>query len=225
MDEAPDCGEDILRYRLLESLREYSAEQLTIEETTAVNRRHLEWYAGWTDEAHSSWIGTDQQVWLQRAHMEQENVRAALHFSLCDFELESASHGMRIMANLGQYWALRGNLTDARGLLTLFLKHPGTQESYSWRARALLIAGGLAGFQEDWNSASQLFEESLTIARKCDPSRIGSSEIKLGDVAFVSGDLQSARHYYQRALISYAEVRRARWRCSRVWRSRINRHD
>jgi predicted ATPase/DNA-binding SARP family transcriptional activator len=203
MDEAQDNSEDLLRYRLLESLREYSAEQLSDQDTSAAKRRHLLWFAMWSNEANSSWSGTEQQRWLQRVHLEQENIRAAIQFSVNDEDPSSVTIGMEIMVNLGQYWSLRGNLNDARATFTQFIEHPGTQEGDVWRARALVIAGGLAGFQEEWGVAAEMFEESLAIAWNCNPLMVGTAQIKLGDVALVSGDLMNANRHYRDALTSY----------------------
>jgi predicted ATPase len=76
VEEEPGGG---LRYRLLETLREYGWEQLAAAgELAAVRRRHLDWYLQLAEEADAAHYRRGQKGWLTRLEAELDNLRAAL---------------------------------------------------------------------------------------------------------------------------------------------------
>lgn len=203
LDEATDGPEQVSRFRMLESLREYAAEQMTSELTLEARRRHLEWYVRLTDEACSHWNQPGEQAWLQRVALEEENILAALHFSMVDQNATNITSALSIMGNLSQYWTLRGNYREVRALLDQLLQNPSPEVPLATRSRALNIAGSLAGFQADWTAAKRFYEENLQLLRRMGSINTGSAELCLGNVALETGDMAAAKGMYQGALLSY----------------------
>ena len=75
---ADEAGGEV-RYRLIETLRQYAAEKLVeAGEDAELRDRHLAWYLGLAERAEPELIGSEQVVWLDRLETEHENLRAAL---------------------------------------------------------------------------------------------------------------------------------------------------
>jgi predicted ATPase len=102
-----------MRYRLLETIREYALERLAeagqVDET---RRRHAEYFAQLARTADPQLRGPDQMTWLARLDMEQDNIRAALSAAL---DLGLLDTALTVCGRMAWYSQLRGQ-TDLRGL-------------------------------------------------------------------------------------------------------------
>ncbi len=68
----------VVRFRMLETLREYGREKLEQDGTLPdLRRRHHSWYRQFALQAESEWIGPRQVAWLARLAREQPNLREA----------------------------------------------------------------------------------------------------------------------------------------------------
>ena len=86
-----------VRYRRLETIRQYSRERLfETEEVEAIRDRHLAYYAQLSEEIERGLQGPGRKLWVQRSEAEQENLRTAIEWGLAR-KPESA---LRIAANL-----------------------------------------------------------------------------------------------------------------------------
>src|SRR6185312_15952799 len=103
---------DHMRYRFLETLRQYGAEKLAGAGEVAVSRkRHALWYLALVEEMKSAWEGVEQAKLLQKVQEEYANLRAALRWTVETGELET---GLRLGAALWRFWQLRGYLSEGR---------------------------------------------------------------------------------------------------------------
>src|SRR5439155_4439441 len=80
-DPRPLTPGDGMRYRLLETLREYGEEQLGPEERAALKERHAAYYLALAEEAEPGLLGPDQRARLAQLEEEHENLRAALDWA------------------------------------------------------------------------------------------------------------------------------------------------
>ncbi|MFC4011937.1 BTAD domain-containing putative transcriptional regulator [Nonomuraea purpurea] len=97
------------RYRLLESVAEYSAERLReAGETDLVRTRHARYYTRLVEQARLR--GHDQRHWLDRLDAEAANLRRALDHA-------SGHRALTLVTALTWYWVLRGRLDEARRAL------------------------------------------------------------------------------------------------------------
>ncbi|MBO2447621.1 AAA family ATPase [Actinomadura barringtoniae] len=111
---------DVVRYRMLETIREYGQERLDVAGTrTAAARRHRDWIDRLTREADAAWAGPRQLEWTVRLRLEHANLRAALNWSLT--EPGEAVAALRIAARLDEYWTMIGHSLEARQRLDLAL--------------------------------------------------------------------------------------------------------
>jgi predicted ATPase len=146
---AEESGEE-MRYGLLETLREYGAEQLTPEERAELARRHRDHFLQLGEQAEEELTGAAQGEWLERLETERENLRSAL---ACCAERGEAKPGLRLSGSLARFWAVRGYLREGREYLTRLLALPGAEVCREARAKALNGAGILARLQSDYRAA------------------------------------------------------------------------
>ena len=77
-----DRSPDSVRYRLLETIRQYSAQELLRtdgdEEMLLIRGRHADYFLGLGQAAGPALVGPEQVQWLRRFDREWENLRAAL---------------------------------------------------------------------------------------------------------------------------------------------------
>ncbi|QWF80969.1 ATP-binding protein [Amycolatopsis sp. CA-230715] len=97
----------VVRYRLLETLREYGLERLEGSgDLTRLQQRHLRWLAGLADSFAEDWVGPGQVAWVRRLRGEHPSLRAAITF--CLQRPETANTALRMMWQLRDYFAVRG---------------------------------------------------------------------------------------------------------------------
>ncbi len=160
VDEAP--GQEV-RYRLLETLREYGGDRLRdAGESEAAYQRHAACFLALAERAAVELEGRRQVAWLDRLQAEQANLRQAMRW----WESRGATEeGLRMGAALRQYWFLRGDPGEGRELLGAFLARPAPAVPGRLRAEALWGAATLAYLQGDHEAVRGLAEESLALAR------------------------------------------------------------
>jgi DNA-binding CsgD family transcriptional regulator/tetratricopeptide (TPR) repeat protein len=107
--------------------------------------------------------GLRQQEWLERLDTEHGNLRAALSWALEGGEPELA---LRLSGALGDFWYLRGRLTEeGRGWLEAALTQ-GSELTTVVRLKALVRAGSIEMEQRDFERAVAHSEEGLALSRK-----------------------------------------------------------
>ncbi len=126
---------DTTRYRMLESIRQFSSDRLVeTGEVDAVSQSHLDWVLQLVKEGARQLQGRDQLVWQQRFRIEIDNIRKALRWA----EENDAISGCIIVAALSRFfwmYAAEGDstsMTDATSFL---------QEGYDWATTMLAAAG------------------------------------------------------------------------------------
>ncbi|PTR22149.1 putative ATPase [Rhodococcus sp. OK519] len=137
----------VVRYRLLEILRDYGLERLhEAGEYADLRRRHRDWYQALTRRCEEEWIGPNQPVWVARLGRERPNLGDALEY--CMTEPGEAENGLRIANVLYIFWISRGLLNEGRLWLGRVLAAQG-QDPTAERAKALAAASILAANQGD----------------------------------------------------------------------------
>lgn len=154
-----DDGATYVRFRMLESLREYAAEKLTAEQRQAGRARHLAWYADLVRAATEMSFGPGQVEWWRTLRREHGNLREALRHAVGD--PRHAALALEMVTALEPYWVVTGRLGEARHWLArasaLAEADAGT------RARALAMAAWTATLQGDSASARRMLDEARTL--------------------------------------------------------------
>ncbi len=203
IDEAP--GE--MRFRLLETLREFGSEQLGPEESAALARRHADWYGALAREAEQQLTRPDQALWLDRTEADHDNLRLALEFRLTAAgESEEDTDGAyTLCAGLWRFWSVRGYHQAAGEWMRRALARSGGSPEF--RARAANGAGNLAYVQGDYPAAEAFYAEALAIMRGLDwKTAIAACLCNLGMVATAREDYAQAQALQAEALVRWRET-------------------
>jgi predicted ATPase/class 3 adenylate cyclase/Flp pilus assembly protein TadD len=190
-----------MRYRLLETVRQYARDRLLEAGEAATARdRHLACFLQLAETAERNLVGPEQAAWLNRLETEHDNMRAVL-----DWSVEGETR-LRLAGALHRFWLVRGHLTEGRARLEGALARGGGV-SDAVRAKALNGAGILAWAQGDFAAARSRFDESLLLRRKTnDPRGMAAALNNLGMLSSEQGDFVSARACYEESLGIYREL-------------------
>ena len=193
-----ESHEDTVRYRLLDTMREYGELRLRESgEQEAVRLRHRDWYAHLAARFASEWVGPAQTSWITRMRREHANLRAALDY--CASEPGEALAGLRMATYVEDYWGIRGLHTELRHWLNRTL--PAAPEATKERASALRMSGWFALLQGDLDSARPQLAEAARLAEELgiDAER-GYVTQAFGLIALFAGDLGEAASLLHEAM-------------------------
>ncbi len=191
---AEEAG-DQMRFRMLETLREYAVERLTQAERQELERRHAAYFVNLAESGAQALRGPEAQDWLERLDADNENIRAAMYAST------AAEHaGLRIAGAMWRFWFLRGYGIEAREWLEAALERDSLAPP-ELRARVLNGIASLAEHQGDYPEAMQALRESWTLARReDDDSALAETLNNLALLADARQKDRRARHYNEQSL-------------------------
>ncbi len=194
-----EATEGALRYRMLEPVRQYGQERLEARgEAYAVRRRHAFWYLELAKGAEPWLRGARQEVWLRRLESEHDNLRAALKWAL---ESGEAELGLWFGGALGEFWYMRGYLSEGRRWLEAALANSDDASRAPARTKALARAGWIAWEQGDYERSVSLSEASLALSWKLgDRAGAAAALSNLGWSALLSNDLGRASKLAEEAV-------------------------
>jgi predicted ATPase/transcriptional regulator with XRE-family HTH domain len=191
------------RFQMLETVREFAAEQLAASGDEAELRMvHAAYFLALSDQARPHLAGAQQRVWLWRLEVEHPNLRAALEALEASRQHETQLH---LAANLWHFWSIHAHFAEGRVHLERVLVHAVTPTTD--RAEALLGAGGLAFGQGAVATAEERFRESEALARHFTaPTILWQALSWRGRVAEFEGDDERAVPLYEAALAVAREL-------------------
>ncbi|HZO87161.1 MAG TPA: tetratricopeptide repeat protein [Chthonomonadaceae bacterium] len=192
------------RYRMLETIRQYSRDRLQeTSEAEELRARHRDYFLALAEEAGPFLTGAEQSEWLARLELEHDNLRAALDWC----QQHSVGTGLRLAGALHWFWEIRGYLSEGRERLAALLAHPEAEGATLARAEALHAAGRLAWHQSDYAAARALHEESLALYRELgEKAGIADALGSLGDVEYAQGNYEEARQLQEACLAIRSEM-------------------
>jgi predicted ATPase/class 3 adenylate cyclase len=152
------------RFSMLETIREFAAEQLADSgEEAEIRRRHAAVFRDLAGQAEPNLTGTDPVAWLERLDREHDNLRAAIGWAIA---ADQGELGMTLAASIWRFWQHRGLLAEGRTWLERLLDLPSAEVRSLSRARALEALGSLAYWQNDYGPARDSYDEAESIARE-----------------------------------------------------------
>ncbi|CAL9555655.1 hypothetical protein SUDANB108_04556 [Streptomyces sp. enrichment culture] len=185
-----------VRYRLLDTLRQYGLEQLrrTPGEETAARRRQRDWMLRRAEACERDWFGPGQPEIVARLRADQDNLRAALDFSLTT--PGEARAGLHLAGTLWFHWHACG--ASREGLYWLDRALAADPEPTRERARGLWVAGLLAAATQDFARGRRHATDALTLARALgDTAEAAHAEYVIGVIRLFDDDLPGALRHFE----------------------------
>ncbi len=178
-------SEDDVRYRMLDTVREYGLERARSRgDLQRFVDKHIAWAVALTHEAADAMRTSGQSQALGGIDKEIDNLRAAMGASLEGTDHESAS---RMCIGLFNYWFIRGHFKEARATFERLLE---TFPESAHRSRLLDVATSLP-----------LLEEAVALTRAAnDRPATGIALTALAAAAVQSGRLEDSKNYASEAL-------------------------
>ena len=161
-----DEGKSQLRYRMLETVRQYAREKLLESgEGEKIRTQHLTYFLNLTEEAEPHLDHTEQLEWLERLELDHDNLRTALEWAK---EGSKTIEGLRLATALWRYWYLHSYIAEGyEWLIQTLQEEDNSTLSLNVRAKALYRAAHLAFFKgETLERIRILLEESRELNQK-----------------------------------------------------------
>ena len=195
----PERSSGVVRYRLLETLRDYGREHLQESgDCQTQQRRHRDWFTQLALKADSDWHSPRQAEWIHCLDREYANLCAAMTFGMSD--PSSAPFTLRIANALRRYWISRGLLNEGRH----WLRHARAcqiERPSRGHVTALSAEGLLAGLQGEITDFVALVAQARDCAaRLADPVADRLVSNAEGQLALLSGDATSAAAHFEYTL-------------------------
>ncbi|MFJ7339207.1 LuxR C-terminal-related transcriptional regulator [Streptomyces sp. NPDC101110] len=185
-----------VRYRLLDTLRQYGLEQLRRvpgQEETA-RRRQRDWMARRAEACERGWFGPGQPETVARLRADRDNLRAALDFSLS--APGEALAGLRLAGTLWFHWHACG--ASREGLYWLDRALTAAPGPTRERARGLWVAGLLAAATRDFPRGRRHATDALALARTLgDDAEAAHAEYVIGVIRLFGDDLPGALRHFE----------------------------
>ncbi|WP_344175700.1 ATP-binding protein [Streptomyces albidochromogenes] len=193
-----------VRYRMLDTVREYGAEWLeAMGDAERVSRRHRDWYLGLATWCELDWFGPRQADVAARVDSELPNLRRAMEYSL---EHPRDVHlGQYLAGTLWFYWVGCGRLAEGRHWLDHALEPEGEHRAH--RLKALWVLGYVAVLQGDAVGALAALQECREGAELSGNAAAAAYAVhRSGCLALVSDDMARAEELLREALARYEEI-------------------
>jgi predicted ATPase len=182
------------RFWMLETIREYAAEELQRSGEAETQRRcHFEWFLVLAETTDLGSRMGDREKCYERLEAEHDNLRAALAAAR---ELREESAELRLATALWEFWVARGHLSEGRRLIEAALEQSADQPSRTRLGRCYLRQMTGEPFEDVLAEAEQV---AVVVERENDRythaqtlSLIGLLQLALGSAADAEQQLQEA---------------------------------
>jgi tetratricopeptide (TPR) repeat protein len=183
---------------MLQTIREYAAEQLVARDEAGSTRRlHAEYYLAMAQAADPQLTGAEQKIWLDRLERDHDNLRAALEWSLEQGDVQTAA---QLGVALKRFWEVHNHFGEGRRWLGEILAASDAMSPHL-KAKVLNAAGALAIAQSDFDDAFSLLHSSLELQRRLgDELGVASALNNLGMAALSTGKNEMAVPLFEEGL-------------------------
>ncbi|MEU0169110.1 LuxR C-terminal-related transcriptional regulator [Streptomyces iakyrus] len=191
-----ETGPGGVRYRLLDTLRQYGLEQLRRDagQEEAARRRQRDWMARRAEQYERGWFGPGQPETAALLRADRDNLRAALDFSLT--APGEALAGLRLAGTLWFHWHACG--ASREGLYWLDRALAAAPGPTRERARGLWVAGLLAAATRDFPRGRRHAADALALARGLgDTAEAAHAEYVIGVIRLFGDDLPGALRHFE----------------------------
>ncbi|MFD3441733.1 ATP-binding protein [Streptomyces sp. NPDC058685] len=177
------AGGDGIRYRMLDTIREYGHLWLrALHEEGDLAERHADHFLRFAQDADAGWLSADQTLWYRRIAEADTDLCTALDHLLAT----SPKRALRLAGLVGFFWSCCGHLHEARGYLEQALAaHPLDGPD---RTRGLWALGVTLTLQGEYEDAQQIGEQCTRAAwREGDTEELLAAAYLTGLIALLTG--------------------------------------
>lgn len=198
-------GDDVSRYRLLETVRQYGMERLVeANELSLMHAQHARYFLAFAQSFAPSLVGGEQVPGLlARVARENDNLRVAAEWAAADESrseqaLEFADALFWYWYGTG-YWLRTSQFNEARDYVAEAIAR-GHAAPASLRGRVLIAQGLTRLAQGQWVGALESFDAALELLRPfADPTTIAIALSKKGAALLNMGRVDEAREAVKEA--------------------------
>jgi predicted ATPase/class 3 adenylate cyclase len=190
-----------LRYRLLESTRQYAAEKLASSgERDRMRRVHAEYLSSVARDANERWSTTPTRTWVPPLEAELDNFRAALDWAIA--EGQDLELGAALTSALSGLWSQLGTRTEALRYAEAALEGeetlPAGTRAQLWADIARLSLGLWTKMRDSAERAVRMFNE-LGDQRGAMEAKLfhGEALQRLQDLERADAELQEVHAYFK----------------------------
>ncbi len=187
-----------MRYRLLETIRQYAAEKLAAStgQALVLQRRHARFHAQALQQAMARLHGPQHAEAALQLQLDLDNAHAALDAVTSQRWFDV---GIDLATSLAQYWFWRGTLGEGIARIErLLAQQPPASPGL---AALLRPAGTMAVYFGRHDLARQWFDRGLEVSRETAQPALEADLLGgLGALQVARGELQAARQCFERAL-------------------------
>ncbi|MEH0580403.1 MULTISPECIES: LuxR C-terminal-related transcriptional regulator [Streptomyces] len=199
----PELTRGDMRYRLLETLRDFALERARGSEDFGHARRaHVEYYRAWATHTATGFFGPGQADSGQRLESDFSNLELAFNGLFQD--PGRSREVLELASSLRFYW-ITGHLREGRRWLERALA-VDTAASVE-RGNALWIAAAVMAMHGELPRAQGFLREADEIARSTkDPRLAAHTATWRGQTALTAGDLEAAQEALETACRGHADL-------------------
>jgi non-specific serine/threonine protein kinase len=194
-------SDDKLRYRLLETLRQYGAERLAeAGEEGDARQQHFAHYLAVAEHAYGQRI-EDEAASLAALEADHDDFHAALKWAR-----SRPRDLLRLASTLGWFWHLRSHYREGRAWLKEALAVNPTERSRE-KARSLWALSMIFNWQGEIEMARPLADESLKLWRETDDRlELGLALESIGWSQYTKNDYAAALRSMEECLDLYRQL-------------------
>jgi non-specific serine/threonine protein kinase len=206
--------DEAAEFSMLESLREYAAQQLTAHgEWQEARARHADYYAGLAVQSEASIGLPEERAWWPRIGRYQADIRAALEYCL---RAARDARALPLAAALGWYHYTRGDPGSGQQLVEKVLSSEVARpnvpddgsEARTGALAGVLITGGILGWAAGQpRQAQELLLRALEYSeQRGDVRRAAIACAFLGHVARAGGRWDDSASWHRRAAAGFGQL-------------------
>jgi predicted ATPase/class 3 adenylate cyclase len=166
---------DTVRYRLLETVRQYAAERLVAGggEVQRTQVAHRDYYLSLAEEAQPHLISHDQVAWFNRLDVEHENISVALSHGLDTDPVP----GLRLATALRTFWKARGHASEGVEAIRAALQRMPEDAPPMLRGEGLAALSYLLEQVGGYQEATTRGQEAWAIAQDLKDQRLAADTL------------------------------------------------
>jgi len=199
-----DAEDQMGRYRLLESVRQFAGERLReIGEWEGCAERHRDFYLQYA--RGNSRDGCKEQVLtMRRTEQEIENLRAAIRYCR---ETRDIDGELGFVGALHWFWCAKGYIDELRANIRSVLSQEERLDHPEKRVTIYRSAVHMSQYLCDFQAAVSYARVILEIQKEVgDATQVGEAQMFVGQMLWGAGDYREAESYYEEARDTFASL-------------------